>query len=349
MSTFFITGEQRSGTTLLSVVLSRHSEIYIDGFAIGLRLVGCFTNYSIVLPYNASRNFHELQSWLIENDYKGRMASLIDYENLGKFPNAQLAIQDGIDRRLAENGKKVFGDKSPGTQHCMPELLALMPKARFIHVVRDARAVSYSQSSRTGKHLSLVAQDWVDTNVKGLTNQAWVGKETYLIVKYEDLVSEPEKTTRIICDFLNISFEPAMIADKTAEYEPDDYVLPSFEKSKIDHYRKHLSEKQLYKIEEIAAPIMKRFGYELSTSAERIPHKQLSVRKRIWLNQMDSVKRLFVSKIKGMQNRKVVDIHISLYVRLKHFAFELGRDFLSDKAFKRLSRRRWVREVYMDR
>lgn len=349
MNTFFIAGEQRSGTTLLSVILSRHSEVYIDGFSVGFRLVSCFKHYTTVLPYNAAQESHAIQSWLIENDYKGRLAGLIDYKNLEKFPNAQLAIQDGIDRRLAEKDKKVFGDKSPGIHHFMPELLTLTPKARFIHVVRDARAVAYSQYSRTGKNLSLAAQDWVDGNVKGLTNQAWVGEGTYLIIKYEDLVLEPEKTMTVVCDFLGINFEPAMVAEKEADQNSEDYVLPSFEKAKIDGYKEKLSESQIRRIEQVAAPLMKRFGYEPSTSAENTPHKQLSVRRRIWLNQLDNVKRLFISKRKGMHNLKNVDVNIPFKVRLKNFAFELGRDFLSDTAFKRLFRKRWVKEVYMDR
>lgn len=346
-NSFFIAGEQRSGTTLLSVILSRHSGAYIDGYSVGFRLVSCFSHFSTVLPYNGAYSNKEIQSWLIKNDYKGRLAELLDYENLDNFSSAQTVIQDGIDRRLAEHGKVIFGDKSPGIHHFMSDVLALIPKARFIHVVRDGRAVAYSQYSRTGKLLSIAAQDWVDGISKGITNQAWVGKEAYHMVRYEDLVEHPEKTVRAICDFLEIPFEPQMM--EASDHDEDNYVLPTFEKSKIEGFREKLSERQLYKAEKIMAPMLERLNYELYTSAKQKPHKQLSVGRRILLNQQNSIKRLFISKRKGMQNRKVVDVKIPLRVRVKKFLFEVGGDFLSERAFKRVFRKKWIRKVYIDK
>lgn len=347
MNTFFIAGEQRSGTTLLSVILSRHSGIYIDGFSIGFRLVSCYKHYSLVLPYNLSHSKNTIQSWLIENDYKGRLASFIDYENLETFSNARAAIQDAVDRRLADTGKKVFGDKSPGIHNFMSDLLALMPETRFIHVVRDGRAVAHSQHMRTGKNLLLAAQDWMDGNVKGLSNQAWIGKEKYLIVKYEDLVSSPEKTVRSVCKFLGLSFEPGMISEKKVRHDSEDYVMPNFETSKINEYQTNLTKSQIRKIEKIVAPLLKKFNYELINEASHLPHRQLSLSGRIWLNQIDNVKSLFVSKRSGMHDRKNIDVYIPIKVRLKSFLFELGRDFLPEKIFRRMFRRRWVKDVYM--
>lgn len=347
MNSFFIAGEQRSGTTLLSEVLGKHSQVYIDGYSVGFRLVSCFKDYNRVLPYNASESQSAIQSWLIENDYKGRLADLIDYENLEKFPSAKAAIQDGIDSRLSAHAKKVFGDKSPGIHHFMPELLTLIPKTKFIHVVRDGRAVAHSQYKRTGKHVELAAQDWVDGTAKGLTNLAWLGADNYLILKYEDLLSEPENTVRSVCRFLNLDYEPAMTAIKVTDGQSDDYVLPSFEVSKIDEYRSGLKDRQLSKIEKIEAPLLKYFGYQLINELPAGPHRQLSVVRRIWLNQLDNFKRLFVSTRKGMHNRKNVQMKIPLKVRLRNFAFEWGRDFLPEKVFRRLFRSRWVKDVYM--
>lgn len=347
MSTFFITGEQRSGTTLLSELLGRHSHVYIDGYSVGFRLVSCFKNYTLVLPYNAAESQSAIQSWLIENDYKGRLAGLIDYKNLERFVSAQAAIQDGIDNRLLPEAKKVFGDKSPGIHHFMPELLTLVPEAKFIHVVRDGRAVAHSQYKRTGKHVELAAQDWVDGNAKGLTNLAWLGADKYLMLKYEDLLSEPENTVNSVCRFLNITYEPAMTASKKADGQPDDYVLPTFEVSKIDEYRSGLKTSQLRKIEKIEAPLLRHFGYELINDQPAGPHRQLSVFRRIWLNQLDNFKRLFVSRRKGMHNRKNVQVQIPLKVRLRNFAFDWGRDFLSDRVFRRVFRKRWIKEVYL--
>ena len=45
MKSFFIAGVQRSGTTLLSVLLDNHPAVDLDGFSKAFRLITCFKNH----------------------------------------------------------------------------------------------------------------------------------------------------------------------------------------------------------------------------------------------------------------------------------------------------------------
>jgi hypothetical protein len=349
MKTFFIAGEQRSGTTLLSVILGRHSAIDIDGYSLAFRLVSCFPKfYPQVLPHNLSYSKEEILSWLIKNDYKGRLAELLDHENLDKFSDVRSLIESGISNRLSENGKLVFGDKSPMIQYFAFDLLALIPKVKFIHIVRDARAVALSKKKRTFKNLELSTQAWIDGNVLGLSHQAILGKEVYHIVKYEDLLTEPENTVRAICNFLEIDFELGMITEVRDKSDKQSYVKANLDTSKIESFKTELSNGEIRKIERLAAPLLNKFGYELIFPIGNRPSKPLSIARFIWLNQKDNLKLLFKSSHMGMRNRQNIEISVPFSTRLKTFLLELGRDLLPEKIFKRIFRKRWLKELHLN-
>lgn len=347
MKTFFIAGVQRSGTTMLSVTLGKHPEIDIDGKSIAFRLVSCFSYYKDVLPYNLSHSKAEILSWLIENDYKGRLAELLDTKNAGQYPDARALIQDGIEARLAARGKTVFGDKSPNLEFFIPPLLMLVPDAKFIHVVRDGRAVVASQMKRAHRNLQMAAQDWVDGNIMGLANQAMIGEERYKIVRYEDLLQKPEQIAKELCAFLELDFDPIMLVEEAELQDKDAYVKPTFDTSRINSFQQDLKPEQLKKIEKIQHPLLKRFGYETAFPVPTKPHRPLSPIQRIWYNQLENIQQLFIGKRIGMMDRKNVAVRVPLRTRIKTFVFQLGRDLLPERVYKRAFRSRWIKEVYL--
>ena len=332
---------------MLSVILSRHPDIDIDGNSIAFRLVSCFGYYKDVLPYNLSSSRTDIQSWLIRHDYKGRLADMLDHTDLDQFPDARCAIRDGIEKRLRKNGKKVFGDKSPGIEHHMSDLLMLVPEARFIHIVRDGRAVALSKTTRTNKHLHLAAQEWVDGNIVGLSNQAMIGEDRYRIIRYEDLLLKPEATVRDLCHFLKIAYDPCMTEEDHDQTNERSYVGAALDLSKIDSYKEQLTSTQLKRIENLQAPLLERFGYDLTYPRIGVDHKQLSIATRIWYSQLDNVKQLFIGKQMGMSNRENVEMTISFVTRLKTFIFQVGWDLLPARVFKRVFRKRWIKDVYL--
>jgi hypothetical protein len=97
-----------------------------------------------------------------------------------------------------------WGDKTPQYAHAMPLLLDLFGKARFVHIVRDARDVARS----------LVALDFGPRNLyaagrywRGLVGAARadgerLGAGRYLEVRYEALLADPEAVVGEVLRFV---------------------------------------------------------------------------------------------------------------------------------------------------
>lgn len=349
MNAFFIAGVQRSGTTLLSVLLGRHPEIDIDGNALAFRITTCFGLYERVLPYNLEHEPAPLLSWLIEQDYKGRLAAFLDYENMQPGTSARELVANGIEQRLAERGKTVFGDKAPDIEHFAEKLLLLVPEAKIIHVVRDGRAAAYSKASRAHRNLCLAGQEWVESNVAGLHNQAMIGETQYLMVRYEDILMQPEATLTRVCTFLGLEFTRAMLEPDQQEDATTAYVKSGLDASKIHAWRLKLSAVQIRKLEAVQGPMLERFGYELENPELVKQHQPMSMSRRIWLAQRSNFRQLFVSKRQGMTNRETVAVNVPLRTRINHFVFYFWYEFMPKKLFQRTFRKRWIKDVKLKR
>src|SRR4029079_13301982 len=91
------------------------------------------------------------------------------------------------------------------------QIQALLPEARFIHLIRDGRdvALSYQKAGANNLPLYESARDWA-AQVRATRRQV---RELsyYLEVRYENLMLEPEKTLRRICEFLDLAWDPAIL------------------------------------------------------------------------------------------------------------------------------------------
>lgn len=333
--TFFITGVQRSGTTLLSVLLSNHPEIDIDGFATAFRLIACFKNYEKVLPLNFLEEENAVLKWKIEKDYKGRLAHFLDYKNLEQYDSIKGLVEASINKRLETKNKTVWGDKSPNLQHYTGDILKLIPDAKFIHIIRDGRATAYSHAARAHKNILLAAQEWVSGNTAALVNQKMLGSKQHLIVKYEEMLAFPEQTARKICTFLDLEFHASMLDMSNGE-EEESYVKSTFDTSKIDAFRTQIPADTLLKIEKIQSPLLQKMSYSVVHSETLKTARPLGIFKWIWLHQIDNFKMLFRSKRMGMIDRKNVEIPISFRNRWSKFVMNLAHDFLPKEIYFKL-------------
>ena len=333
MKTFFIAGVQRSGTTLLSVMLGNHPDILLERRSIAFRLITCFRNMYDLLPHNLEVDEKEFLEWLIENDIGGRLAELINTENITNGGTIRSLITASIDEKLTNSRRKMWGDKSPNVQHFINDLLLLIPEAKILHIVRDGRATALSMHKRAGTNLQFAAQQWVEGNIFGLVNQSILGEKNYKIIRYEDLLQQPESIMRSICTFLEIPFADQILSPVDIGMEGrEKYVAQQIDISKIDQWKDELKEGDLKKIERIQAPMLKKFEYELIN--KKINYRPLSNRRRIFLNQKDNFKRLFVSEKTVMVDKELVPLKISLRSRGYNFLRVLAQDLLPDRAFK---------------
>lgn len=348
MKTFFISGVQRSGTTLLSVILSNHPDIDLDGFSKAFRLISVLNNYEKVLPLNLQHSEDEVLKWKIEKDYKGRLFEFLDVENFEKYPDFRSLLHGSVERHLDKSGKKIWGDKSPNLQFYSRDIFTLFPEAKMIHIVRDGRATAWSHSVRAHEHILLAAQKWVDGNTAALVNQKLFGSKQHLILKYEDLLRFPEKTANELCDFLEIPFDKKMLVLNSATEERS-YVKSRFDTSKINHFRKEIPPKILQKVESIQAPLLRKFGYDLVFLKTEKKAAPLSVFNWMRFRFSDAVRMLFRNKRMGMIDRKNVEVRISWRNRLSKFAMFLAHDYLPKRVYERIYERAFNKDRFYDK
>jgi hypothetical protein len=270
---FFIIGSGRSGTTLLRLLLSNHSRIHIppETWFI-LPLVER-------LPLNKSLLADEVQSALdiITSHYRWPDLAICEEDlrrraTLLGAPRLREIIDLVYNLLLERSGKARLGDKTPPYIAIVPELAALYPGAKFIHLVRDGRDVSISYIELTyecrfydGKRF-----EWIASLDKALAYRGSAYSAQILEVKYEDLVSTPEISLARICNFLGEAFEPAMMT-RGIHVE----AIPERERvihRKINHpmsansvavWRQKLSGLECFLMESCLRKHLVEFGYDL--------------------------------------------------------------------------------------
>ena len=114
---------------------------------------------------------------------------------------------------LKRTGKPRVGDKTPTYINIVPQLKTMYADAKFIHLIRDGRdvAMSFVDASFRGRCYHGAAFEWTKAVRSGLSYRSSPFASDLLEVRYETLVSEPEKTVRTICEFLGEAFEPSML------------------------------------------------------------------------------------------------------------------------------------------
>jgi hypothetical protein len=111
------------------------------------------------------------------------------------------------------HGKSRWGDKTPLYVRFIPMLADLFPEARFVHVIRDGRAVALSYMSIPWGPSTVwqAAAKWRADVTAGRRAGDSLGRDRYIEVRYEDLVSDPQLELRKICDFSALEFDEAML------------------------------------------------------------------------------------------------------------------------------------------
>src|SRR6266540_3137780 len=173
----FVVGCQRSGTTLLRLLLD------LDQVTTG--------SWKRLAQYGFPKQYwHE------------HIAGMFD------------AIKSDYARRA---GKSRWADKTPRYALTLPFIDRLFPTCQVVHVIRDGRDVVASHRVRWGYLAALKAvRKWPHYVHSARAAGAAMTPDRYHELRYEDLVSEPEKTLRELLDFLDEPWDSAVLAHDRA-------------------------------------------------------------------------------------------------------------------------------------
>jgi hypothetical protein len=209
----FILGCDRSGTSLFHKLLAAHTQLHIAfEAAIPLRIKHLYVNRDVEPLIGAlADDFYEFRNIDIDglrNDIK--LLERVDFADIAALMYRRLA---------ALHGKPRWGDKCPDYSEKIPTLAMMFPEAKFIHLVRDPRAVACSLIKHNwGPSTYWQAARWWAYKVGMATvDMDILGPHRGLTVRFEDVVGDPETTLRGVCQFLDLDWQPGMIDAKTRE------------------------------------------------------------------------------------------------------------------------------------
>ena len=264
----FVLGVARSGTTLLRVVLDRSPGIAIP-------------EESRFIPLLARRHRGRVEREPFLDDLR-RIPELrrweLDPADVTVEPAASTAdaIAAVFAAYAAKHGKPRWGDKTPMYMRHLPLLERLFPGAQYVHLVRDGRdaAVSFLEMpegtfTRTWAHPgspATFACQWRTEVEAASALGARVG-DRYLEIRYEELVTEPERAVRTVCDFARLPFEASMLEYPGAvdvSEKPHHQGLREPPTAGRRDWRRELSPADARAFETIAGDLLEELGYELS-------------------------------------------------------------------------------------
>ncbi len=272
---FFVVGADRSGTTLLRLMLNEHPRLSVgpetwfflpllERFEVGRELSAAEVEEAVDLVLSHPR-FREYP--VEEEAFRARVAQL-ERPTIGRiFALLPAAIAE-------QQGKALFGDKTPGYARCVPQLAQAFPKAKFVHLVRDARDVALSlvKVGWYGGRPWRSAEHWIERVRASEQARAELGPTRMIRLDYSDLVLKTESTLRRLCGFLELEFDPVMlryheraqrnILRSESAIHTKTSRLPS--PQDVDRWQREADRRFLLYVEGGAAPLMRRVGQQPS-------------------------------------------------------------------------------------
>jgi hypothetical protein len=272
-----VLGVGRSGTTLLRVMLDRNSELaipYESFFVVPLaRRHGRRPKLDAFLE--DLERFYQLYEWGIEpDDVRPR---------LREGMTTGEAIAAVFEVYAEREGKPRWGDKTPLYMQSLPLLERLFPDARWVHLVRDGRDAALSFlalpegfSGKTWAQPRTAAQFAARWRSEILAARRLI-EGRYLELRYEDLVTEPERELRGVCEHASLPWEPAMLdhtgVSKVAEM-PEHRNIAKPPTAGLRDWRNEMSREDALAFEAVAGDLLRDVGYELLDPAAEYPTRQ---------------------------------------------------------------------------
>jgi len=270
---FFIVGSQRSGTTLLRLILNAHGDIAIpeEGTfwmpliranhgrfdkAISAKLLRKYIEYIRVND--------QFRTWNMD-------AEAIFDGILGNGRTTLKELMESLYEGYASRqNKRIWGDKTPSFFRKIGELSYIFPEARFIHVIRDGRDVYLSmRKMESGRdNVAVAALEWRYKIEKTRQLLRQLPPDRYFELQYEQLIKTPERQLSELCAFLSIDYDEQMLnfwrtSEQFVGRHHSELIFQPIIASSAEKWKKTLTLRENMVFELIALDILKQLGYNI--------------------------------------------------------------------------------------
>lgn len=238
---FFLVGAERSGTTLLRLMLDHHPSIR------------CQFESSFLVDYLGKDGQDPIQDWVQHELAMDRVARMTGFQ-VRDGHGYKEEVRAFVEQARVDSGKAIGG----ATIHRrFPDLLHIWPEAKFINLVRDPRDVAPSVIAMGwAGNTYFGAKLWKEAQVEARQLQELVPPERFLSLRFEDLVTDPVETLTKVCGFLGLDYHEDLLS------YPEDSTYPPPDASAAARWRKKLSPKEVQLAEACAGDWLEQTGYE---------------------------------------------------------------------------------------
>src|SRR5258706_961979 len=206
----FVVGFQRSGTTLLQALIGAHSRVAAPPEVHFIFRIAWLADYygDLADDANLKHAVHDtLYPPLSLLDACGFVEDDV-FERARRGPRTYAGLLDALLSDYAERqGKARWCEKTP--EQRAADVRQLFPDARIVHIVPDPRSMTASS----------LAMPWERAGARELAGR-WakftgdnLAVDGLLLVRYEQLTTEPEAVLQEVCAFIGEEFEPEMLHD----------------------------------------------------------------------------------------------------------------------------------------
>ncbi|REL33983.1 sulfotransferase family protein [Thalassotalea euphylliae] len=269
LAPFFIVGSQRSGTTMLRLIMDAHPELFVPFESDFLAVERKYST-----EYQSPQDVEEAYSALLNETLtkKGQFLEQSYLPELIKSKTFHELFSTALSIATQKAGKQRWGIKTPGYHIRIDSLWRLFPGAKFIHIIRDGRAIAHSQRNIEWgeKNVMKLAMKW-DNDLKLANKMGAMIPNNYLEIRYEDLVRDTDKVTEQVCQFIDVKFDQSMLdyynsSRKKMPAESMQWHKNSVSKpdiNKIDEWKTKLSKSDRKIFQGFAYNSLARMGYEV--------------------------------------------------------------------------------------
>jgi hypothetical protein len=237
----FLVGAERSGTTLLRLMLDGHPRISWP----------CEFDFALDWPAAKPDAWPELVDFWsrLAESRQARSCRLVIRAELD-FP---LLVRSLRDQLAARTTKPILGVT---VHRHYQRLVQLWPDARFVYLVRDGRDVA-----RSHVEMGWAGNVWAAAPVWREAEREWqrvcaeVPADRRIEIRYEELVRDPRLVLTRLCAFLGVEFAPEMLDyPARSNYEPPDPRM-------AERWRETLSARELAWLEREIGPHLRARAY----------------------------------------------------------------------------------------
>ena len=196
---------------------------------------------------------------------------------------------------------KFWVEKTTSSEIYAIEMKKWFPDAKFIHVIRDPRDIWSSLMSGWDRRYSKyntsknnLMHSMIERGVLGfqmaIDNQITIGKSNYHVVRYEDLVDNPDNTMKNIANFMDIDFSKNLLTPSTfgINWRGNNFSGDKFNgisNNNSEKWKSRISEKDAMLIEYYFSSLMEEFGYKLQFDLDECQKQAIEHYK--WYNFRD--------------------------------------------------------------